>query len=428
MPSMRAASATPCAWLPALAATTPRARSAASRRARRVYAPRILNEPVRCRFSHLSHTGRRTSSDERARTGHRGARARPPSSSSRAAQHVVDADRADDPMAWSYAASSHPRRPWRGATDGAAVARSGQLERHRVERPARRCPWEVGMTRLRAIAPLLVAASLTAVAVATAQAAGCDDPGALRAARAGTTCSSGAASPPATSWCRPRRSPRPPSSTREPRPAPEHRPTQLGWPSVATRVATRRNSGGHPSQLAGAGAHHRRVARRMPRELRGELPRELRGECHASCAGTATRVASGGGQCRAQVLDQVLDVLDADREPDEVVRHLQLRAGHATRASSPRGARSATPRRRATRPSVNSFVARADPQRRLLAARDRERHHAAEAAHLLRGDLVAGVLGQARVEHLRRRPGGRSAARRCARRCRSGAPSARRGS
>lgn len=33
------------------------------------------------------------------------------------------------------------------------------------------------MTRLRAIAPLLVAAALTAIAVATVQAAGCDDPG-----------------------------------------------------------------------------------------------------------------------------------------------------------------------------------------------------------------------------------------------------------
>ena len=33
------------------------ARSAASSRAIRTYAPRILNEPVRCRFSHLSPTG-----------------------------------------------------------------------------------------------------------------------------------------------------------------------------------------------------------------------------------------------------------------------------------------------------------------------------------------------------------------------------------
>ena len=36
---------------------------------------------------------------------------------------------------------------------------------------------EVGMTRLRAIAPLLVAAVLTAIAVVTVQSAGCDDPG-----------------------------------------------------------------------------------------------------------------------------------------------------------------------------------------------------------------------------------------------------------
>ena len=54
LPSRDAASATPCAWLPALAATTPRARSAGDRLAMRTYAPRILNDPVRCRFSHLN--------------------------------------------------------------------------------------------------------------------------------------------------------------------------------------------------------------------------------------------------------------------------------------------------------------------------------------------------------------------------------------
>ena len=54
IPTIRAASATPWAWLPALAATTPRARSASPSRAMRVYAPRILNEPVRWRFSHFS--------------------------------------------------------------------------------------------------------------------------------------------------------------------------------------------------------------------------------------------------------------------------------------------------------------------------------------------------------------------------------------
>src|SRR4051812_27248442 len=56
-PSSEAARATPCAWLPALAATTPCARSAADMRAIRTYAPRILNEPARCRFSHLRKTG-----------------------------------------------------------------------------------------------------------------------------------------------------------------------------------------------------------------------------------------------------------------------------------------------------------------------------------------------------------------------------------
>src|SRR6476620_5626754 len=56
-PTRDAASATPCAWLPADAATTPAAFSCADSRAIRTYAPRILNDPVRCRFSHLRCTG-----------------------------------------------------------------------------------------------------------------------------------------------------------------------------------------------------------------------------------------------------------------------------------------------------------------------------------------------------------------------------------
>src|SRR4051794_18053538 len=57
IPSACAARATPCAWLPADAATTPRAFSSGERRDIRVYAPRILKEPARWRFSHLSFTG-----------------------------------------------------------------------------------------------------------------------------------------------------------------------------------------------------------------------------------------------------------------------------------------------------------------------------------------------------------------------------------
>ena len=47
IPSIRAARATPCAWLPADAATTPRARSESESRESRTNAPRILKEPVR---------------------------------------------------------------------------------------------------------------------------------------------------------------------------------------------------------------------------------------------------------------------------------------------------------------------------------------------------------------------------------------------
>ncbi|MCY7344540.1 MAG: hypothetical protein LH603_22545 [Pseudonocardia sp.] len=51
------------------------------------------------------------------------------------------------------------------------------------------------MTRLRAIAPLLVAAALAAVAVATAQGAGCDDPGRYEAAGDGYVLVGGCVAP-----------------------------------------------------------------------------------------------------------------------------------------------------------------------------------------------------------------------------------------
>ena len=58
MPASRAAQATACPWLPALAATTPAARSASPSVAIVLYAPRILKEPVRWRFSALRKTWR----------------------------------------------------------------------------------------------------------------------------------------------------------------------------------------------------------------------------------------------------------------------------------------------------------------------------------------------------------------------------------
>src|SRR3954451_20996341 len=56
MPSSRAAQATAWPWFPALAAITPAARSLSSSVDSLFTAPRILNEPVRWRFSALSQT------------------------------------------------------------------------------------------------------------------------------------------------------------------------------------------------------------------------------------------------------------------------------------------------------------------------------------------------------------------------------------
>src|SRR5579859_962551 len=61
IPASRAAQATACPWLPALAATTPAARSASPSVEILLYAPRILNEPVRWRFSAFSETSRSAS-------------------------------------------------------------------------------------------------------------------------------------------------------------------------------------------------------------------------------------------------------------------------------------------------------------------------------------------------------------------------------
>src|SRR5581483_7875927 len=83
-PSSRAAHATAWPWLPALAATTPAARSASPSVEIRLYAPRILNEPVRCRFSAFSCTSRPTNR-ESVSDAYTGVTRATPSSRSRAA-------------------------------------------------------------------------------------------------------------------------------------------------------------------------------------------------------------------------------------------------------------------------------------------------------------------------------------------------------
>src|SRR5579883_640277 len=66
IPSSRAAQATAWPWLPALAATTPAARSSGPSSESMLTAPRILNEPVRWRFSAFRTTSRPTSRESEA--------------------------------------------------------------------------------------------------------------------------------------------------------------------------------------------------------------------------------------------------------------------------------------------------------------------------------------------------------------------------
>ena len=63
IPASRAAHATAWPWLPALAATTPALRSSGVSEWIVLTAPRILNAPVRCRFSAFSWTVRPASRD-----------------------------------------------------------------------------------------------------------------------------------------------------------------------------------------------------------------------------------------------------------------------------------------------------------------------------------------------------------------------------
>src|SRR5215470_16035635 len=63
IPSMRAARATPCAWLPADEQTTPRARSSSESSDSLFSGPRILYEPVRWNISAFSRTSRPVSSE-----------------------------------------------------------------------------------------------------------------------------------------------------------------------------------------------------------------------------------------------------------------------------------------------------------------------------------------------------------------------------
>src|SRR5664279_4302357 len=101
----------------------------------------------------------------------------------------------------------------------------------------------------------------------------------------------------------------------------------------------------------------------------------------------------------AQVGQQVLDVLDADREPDQVVTNLQLGPGdagmrHQARVFDQRF----HPTQGLTEGEQPGPLADLD---RLFAAPGHgERDHPAEAEHLAGRDPMAGVTRQARVVHV----------------------------
>src|SRR5262249_33461659 len=58
MPRIRAASASACAWLPELCVTTPRAAASSDSAKTALHAPRNLNAPTFCKFSHLKNSDR----------------------------------------------------------------------------------------------------------------------------------------------------------------------------------------------------------------------------------------------------------------------------------------------------------------------------------------------------------------------------------
>ena len=119
-PSSRAAQATPCAMLPALAVTTPLAVAACGACRIALTAPRILNEPIGCRFSSLSQISAGPSTGEaQERRADRGAgdrlaaRARSPRTGSRTRPRRRRPARGPSRTISSAAARSSTARPER---------------------------------------------------------------------------------------------------------------------------------------------------------------------------------------------------------------------------------------------------------------------------------------------------------------------------
>ena len=165
----------------------------------------------------------------------------------------------------------------------------------------------------------------------------------------------------------------PSSSPRSARPS-FSRGSAVARPAVEERRARRRS---------------RRGSRRSPARGRGEVDRLER---------QASSARGRADERRLEIGDEVVGRLDPDREPDEVPR--RRRTGRV----GGRGVRH--PVRvldqaldAAERLGEREDLRPGDERDGLLLGLDEERDHAAEVAHLARGDLVAGVVGEAGVEH-----------------------------
>ena len=192
------------------------------------------------------------------------------------------------------------------------------------------------MTRLRTIAPLIVAAALAAVAVLTVQQAGCDEPGRYELGAHGYELVGGCIAP---------------GDLVVPEPGAASR-LAAGRPAPCRRRAeSRRRGRGQRASSAARRSSTRSSTSSMPTESRTRLS----GTSSAEPATEAWVIAAG---CSI-----------SDSTPPSDSARVKISVAAQTRSA-------------ASRPPA-----------------DGERHHAAEAAHLLGRDLVPGVRGQARVVH-----------------------------
>src|SRR4030095_388711 len=114
-----------------------------------------------------------------------------------------------------------------------------------------------------------------------------------------------------------------------------------------------------------------------------------------SLTGTRT-LGTASGKRLLDVVDQILDVLDAYRQPHEI--GWTYRPGPFDARAMLGQALDRSQRRRA----LKDTKPRRERHRRALASGKAQRHHSAKsAAHLLRGDAMPGMRWQAWIEHMR---------------------------